>query len=357
MAAGKGSKIEVGDYTTIYNTILPVLGLGSGTTAATATGYGIKPLSTGSLETVGQYKNITSAQWTNLRSDILAARQHQVGTTPVQVLTDPTQITQITEADRAAYLAMAQAASDVGNRFLMGAGQSGTTNLLNPTGSTSFGVRSTAWNGVISHTVTMTFAPTTAQQSDFPGITGQDVARFFFNTGGYIRFSAGRYDDYPTNTQNGTLGSKNLSWNILLKNMGNITYTYNNSTASPGQGVFAAPLGYYPQLQSLGTQYSFYSTALAGSDLYSPNQYDIKSKITNSGNNQIIEFVITFRDLSTGVSEAASGAAPSFAGHTANTAWAIDENVTGTLYSKVEAVYALNGGVAVTLPTVTSTTL
>lgn len=339
MAAGKGSKIESSDYTNIYNTILPVLGLGSGTTAATATGYGITPSSSVGLSTVAQNLPITSEQWTNLRTDILAARQHQVGTGQTLTLTNPTKTTQISETDRAAYLAMATAAADVNNRFLMGAGQSGTIDLLNPTGATSVGVRTTAWNGTISHTVTMNFTPTTAQIA--LGYTSADVARFFFNTGSYIRISAGRWDDYPGNTAGGTLGTKNYSWNRLLSNMGYIYFTYKDASSSASIGTVTSPAGYYPQRQSLGTQYTFYTTVTSPSDLYSPNQYDIKSTISNSGGT--ITFVIEFADLSTY--------------GTGGPTWGVDENVTGTLYSKVEAVYALNGGVAVTLPTVTSTTL
>jgi hypothetical protein len=349
MASGVGSKIEATDYTAIQSSIATVLGKGSGTTAATATGYGIT-LQSSPTGIVSNTK-ITSAQWTNLRTDILAARQHQVGTGTTLVLTNPTTTTTITESDRAAYAAMAAAANLSGNRFLMGTGMSGTIDLQNQSGG-SVGVRSTAWNGTISQTITMTFTPTDAQSA--AGFTGADVARFFFNTGSYIRFSAGRWDDYPANTQTGALGTKNYSWNKLLSNMGYISFNYNGVSSSTSIGTVGSTAGYYPILQSLGTQYTVYTSALASSDLYSPNQYDIKATISNAG--ATITFVVEFADLSTGTSEIASGAGTPTPGQ-GNPLWAVDENVTGTLFNKVEAVYATNGGVAVTLPVIVSTTL
>lgn len=359
MAAGKGNKIEANDYTTIFNTINPILGLGAGTTATSATGYGIVPASSLALNTVSQNLPITSEQWGNLRSDILAARIHQEGTPNSLALTNPTKTTQITETDRAAYLAMAQDAALLTNRFKMGANQSGIIDLLNPTGSTSVGVRSTAWNGTISHTVTITFTPTAAQSSAFNTgqftLTGGDLARFFFNSGSYFRISAGRWDDYPANTATGANGTKNYSWNRLLSNMGYIYYKYDGASSSASIGAFSGLQGYYAQRQSLGTNYAFYTNSLAGSDLYSPNQYNLTATVSNGG--ATITFLIQFKDLSTGITEAASGANPSAPGHSQNTIWAVDENVTGTLFSKVEAVYALNGGVSVVLPAATSTTL
>ena len=96
--AGQNTLIIASDYNTIQSKIALILGSGSGTT-----GYG----QTLSSSQVGQNSKVTVTQWSNLRNDILRTRQHQTGTDLSASLTTPTASVKITEADRAAYLAMA----------------------------------------------------------------------------------------------------------------------------------------------------------------------------------------------------------------------------------------------------------
>ena len=85
------------------------------------------------------------------------------------------------------------------NRLTIATNQ-GTAETLAGAGQT----RTTAWNGVISHTVTITFATSNA-------------ARHFFNAGGEIRFAA--------NIVNGT-GGKTLAWVSGFAAMSMVKFSY-----------------------------------------------------------------------------------------------------------------------------------
>ena len=85
--AGQGTKVLSTDYNSIQSIISPILGTGSGTT-----GYGQTVLS--SQSAVNQ--KISSTQWQNLYTDLIAARTHQTGANETSNLTYPTTSTKIT---------------------------------------------------------------------------------------------------------------------------------------------------------------------------------------------------------------------------------------------------------------------
>ena len=348
MTIGQGNKIESAEYIAIQSVIAPILGKGSSTS-----GYGqsVKSSSVG----VVQNSKISQEQWSNLRDDIVACRQHQTGITILdktygevgyiagQSLKIPTKILSIKERDRADFLSVAN--DCVTNKLTVDAAQQSTGDLLNPTGSsTSNGIRSTSWNGTISHTVTVNFTPTLGQLAS--GFNELDVARFFFNTGGKIQFSASRWDN-ANGTGAGTAGTKNYSWNQLLANTGIISFGATSTTKSNTNGVLTVggTLGFYPGIASGSVNVEFlqYTNALS-SDLYAPNQYDIYSKVVSDGTSTCsLVFRIEFKDLAT---------------DSAHGVWGVDEDVTGYLSSFVKAVYCTsNANVNVNVPTATTTAL
>lgn len=338
MTIGLGNKIETAEYIAIQSIIAPVLGSGS-----SQTGYGQAVRS--SVAGVVQNSKITSSQWTNLRDDIVACRQHQTGVTildktlgdagyvALQSLKIPTTDTKIREQDRLAYLTLATQC--VTDKMLVDPAQQSTFDILNPTGSTANGIRTATWSTQISHKVTVTFPPTPAQLT--AGLSQIDIARFFFNTGGKIQFSAARWDNLDK-TGAGIAGSKNYSWNQLLANSGTISYGATTTTKSNTNGTLTAggTLGFYPMLGSAGTKFLQYVNALDNSNLYTPNEWRIYATIAIDGT---IEFEIVFTDIAT-----VTGHDPVFG---------VDEAVTGATFSFVKALHCTaNPNVTVPVPVV-----
>ena len=97
---GQYTKIIAVDYNTIQKNIAAVLGVGGTNPLTNATdatfGYNQSVLS--SQVTVNA--KMSSNQWSNLRTDILKARQHQTGLS--ETLVDPTVSEKITEAKNSA---------------------------------------------------------------------------------------------------------------------------------------------------------------------------------------------------------------------------------------------------------------
>ena len=293
--AGIGSKIVAVDYNNIQSKISLIFGTGS-----LDYGYGQTILS--SQVAVGN--RVSSLQWSNLRSDLIKARYHQTGVDPSSSLTDPTTVTRVTEADRAAYSAFADVVT-ASRLTSPPAGQASREPLVAPA------VRTTAWNGVITHTITVNFSTA-------------DDARFYFNTGSQIWFSASR-------TGGGT-GTKNTSWTTMLTNMGIIKFGYTDTTAT-GTGSTSV-IGYYDLTTS--DQLIFQKSTEA--PVYSPNKYNVYARLGTPSSGVQIIFTVQFRDDS---------AQP-------NAPYGTDEDVDGTLTSTVEGYRASGTNVSVGLPPATS---
>lgn len=134
-------------------------------------------------------------------------------------------------------------------------------------------VRTTPWNTTVYHEFTATFS-------------SEDAARYFFNSGGEIRFSASKT----------TVTSDPLNNAItqLLIDMGTIKFGANSTTYTGTGGVFPAVIGYY---QLTGTyQTVFYH---AGPISYSAPTYTITARAesiagSNGGNGSLLRFRATF---------------------------------------------------------------
>jgi hypothetical protein len=312
--AGQNTLIIANDYNVIQSKIALVMGTGSGTK-----GYG----QTLASSQVGANSKVTVAQWNNLRSDIVRARQHQTGTTigtkaPGDVgyvagtdLPVPTAAVQVKENWRAAYLNMADAADT--NHLTVPAPESNTSRL--PLVSNQ--IRSAVWNTRVSQTVTAEWA-------------NADAARYFWNSGGEIWFSS---EFSPR-----IAGDKNLTWYTMLLSMGTIKMRYND-VVTTGIGTVIGT-GFY----ELGTSDSLIFVKEApSSGFYSQNEYFITARVNDTVDRKKVIFTITWADDST-----APVSAP-------DPGFGVDENVDGTLTSYVEYVRA-SSTTNVSVPTVVGST-
>jgi len=287
--AGQGTNILALDYNNIQSKIGQVLGAGAGN-------YGYNQTVLSSQVAVNQ--KITALQWQNLYTDLIAARTHQTNANETGNLTYPTTSTQIKESDRAAYQSYVNVIDT--NRL-----------ITPPSGQASLGTyasssRSSAWNGTITHTVTLTFADA-------------NTARGFFNAGGNIQISASHTPD--------TSNLKNNSWQTMLTNMGTVKMTYSGTAnTGSGTGVTTTSIGFY----QLTTSPQLIFQKLTEQPTYSPNQYDIFANI--NGPATAITFSIQFQDNS----------APGGFG--------VDENVTGTLASLVQGYRPSGASVSIPAP-------
>jgi hypothetical protein len=295
--AGQKTPIYANDFNIIQSKIFQVLGSGSGD-------YGYGQLISSTQSTVTTPVSMTS--WNNLRTDLLKAYSHQTGIDASSQLTVATKRTLITEADRAAYNAMAD--SIITNRLAIPPSSQATRSTLRT------GVMKLPWNTNIIHTVTVNFIDV-------------DEARFFFNSGSSIDISALKPVQDIGNTVygGGTGGLKNNSWSTLLTNMGIISLRRDSSAVS-GTGTISSNIGW----SNLTTNDQLLFIKQTETPVYTPNRYDILVRRGNTAA-QII-FTIKFEDLSVGNP---------------------DESNDGTLTSIVQAYRASGSNVSVASPSST----
>ena len=300
--AGQGTKIVATDYNTIQSIINNVMGQGSGTT-----GWGQTVLSS----QVAVNSKITSTQWNNLQTDLQNAYQHITG--GIGSLTTASSSIKIAESDRAAYLAMANYVNSNANSLSYST-QSSTTTLQT-------GVKTVAWNGTVTNTVTLTFL-------------NVNYARFFFNSGSVIQFTASLNGFSTTDSSY----QKDLSWQTLLTNMGTITFGLNGTSTTGTLNSVGSTYGYTYCAAHPGTNVNI-AQKITSAPIYSPNQYDLYVQVDATGTQ--VTFQAQFQDLSTASSESSQGG-----GNPGYPQFAVDENVEGTLTSTCSAYYA-SGNVSV----------
>lgn len=293
---GQGNKIVATDYNTIQAKINLVLGTGTGDY-----GYG-QTVTSGQVSLANK---IEASQWNALRTDLLKARQHQTGLDESGNLALPTTSATIKEADRSAYNSFADVITT--NRLITPPASQGTLATLSTV------VRTSPWSSTISQTITCTF-------------TSANAARYFFNAGSNLKFSAS-FTDYTTD---GSL-AVNQSWAILLANMGIISFAA-NSTTNTGSGT-PQSIGYYNLTTS--NQLVFTKFVETSNPSYYPNQYDLYVR-QGSSPAEII-FTPTF---------SYTGGPPG--ANTGNVA----ESANGKLSSILQTYYATGTNVQVASPTI-----
>lgn len=305
-----GDTIYAADFNNIQSAIEFLLGTG-----LADSGYG---QAVGSAQ-VTTNEIISVSQWNNLRTDLLKIRQHQTGVDESGNLTVPTTSSLITNEFVNQYKAFSTVCQT--NRLTIASTEGTEEDLYNPSLST----RTTAWNGVLTHTVTITFS-------------SADQARFYFNAGGQIRFTASR--------TGGSSNNKNNIWTTMLSDMGEIRFNHSGTTytgTGAASGYPTTGLGWYTITTT--PQTIFIKPAPSG--VYTENDYNIKvSKNANDNTATSLTFVIEFRDDDTGdppILPLPKGATPG----------GVDENVDGTLVSRVRLFRPTGANVELSAPSFT----
>jgi hypothetical protein len=237
-----GNIISADDFNSIRNKIVPVIGPGSGNS-----GYG----QTVRSSAVSAGNIVTKAQWDNLRFDIYNALIHQTGTVPS--ITDVAANSVIRfGASQPNFQYDTLATTAVANRFNLGTGRFAT--LPGATASRSF-----TW--ATSATATITVAFSTADQ-----------ARFFFNSGGKIRFTSSLGSDGESKAQN-------TSWINLLSGAGTQQFAGNTPAVN---------------FYTLTSSYQTWFTTTATSP-YASNNYRLDALCNVANNSTGTATSITFR--------------------------------------------------------------
>jgi hypothetical protein len=310
MAAGQGQVIEKADYDTIKAKVDLVFGTGSGQTGYGQTITSATPVS-GAI--------IYAQNWIDLRNDMVKCRQHQTGAsvgtgsaTDGANLLLPAGGAQITEQLRNQFDLFANTITS--NRFDIGSAQYSSEGLVT-------GTRTTPWNGVLTHTVTIS--------------STADNMRYFFNAGGKIRISANR--------SGGSASSKNATWDTMFSQMGEFVMDY-TSTTYTGSSANGSSIGWF----DLNTTDTLIGQKNAPSGSYADNVYYLYAR-RDAGLTQLI-LTIQFADLDQGL-RYPDGSPRS------NDGTRIDENVDGTLNSVVSQYRPSGANVSVTGPTATQSVL
>ena len=196
----------------------------------------------------------------------------------------------------------------------------------------STNTRTTAWNGTLTNTVTVTFPSANA-------------ARAYFNAGGDFRITASR--------TGGTANTKNSTWTAMISSdtvtypnaIGTVTFNHNTTTRSGTGNAYA--IGFYGLTSSAQTIIN--KPAPAG--VYSDNFYVIQAycNVANNstgGATQVV-FSIQFQDLDVGDRPSPSPPPPYGP--------LVDESPDGTLVSAVSMGRPTGTNVSITAPAVTQT--
>jgi hypothetical protein len=304
MTAGVGQLIQNTDYNSIRSIVDSVLG-------ANDNGYG-QSLSSSAV-TAGSI--ITALQWFNLRTDMVKARQHQVGSsvgstssTDGRNLLIPVSGGSITEALRNQFALFANTLDS--NRKLID-----TDNVGGQYSSESLttGTQTSAWNQTLTHTVTIT-----------GGTAGDGSAanlKYFFNAGGKIRISA----DITAGS------SKNNTWRLMFTQMGEFVMDYTQTTYT-GSSAVGSNIGF----NDLTVNNQLIAEKDAPSGSYAENRYYIYARKSADGTK--IYLSIQFQDNDLGD--------PNY-----------DEDVQPTLNSYISQYRPTGSNVSVASPTATGTGL
>lgn len=260
-------KVSQSQYNNIRNKLVPVIGAGSGTS-----GWGQTIVST----SVAEGNTVTINEWTNLGYDITNAYKHISGANP--------SIASVAEGNTIRYSTTFSPASSavpvtqydqwadtiVASKYTLATGSAITTNKGTKTWSGT-------WNGTLAATVTVTFTSATA-------------ARYFFNSGGEIRFVSSR--------SGGNVTTQNTSWTSILSSAGTRSFgaVLPDVGTSPANGT-----NYY---RCTANYQRWYTNT--GSTPYSLNSYNISARTpgvsdNSTGTARTIEFYVEWKDDHVGI--------------------------------------------------------
>lgn len=296
-----GDLITATRYNNLQSRINVIMGVGSGNS-----GYG----QTLASSQVAVGSNVDLVRVLNLRTDMLKARQHQTGGNQgpspgdgsFPLVTTADQITDAFAANLENQMTTIET-----NKLALGLVSGNFTDTTDANTSQ----RTASWNGALTHNITISFG-------------SQNAARYYFNSGGDIRFrvtlTGGTSETGPNQIF--------TDWSNMFTTMGTIVMNHNTTTRSGTAGT-AQNIGFYGLT---GTNQEIFRRV--GSGNYSSNVYLINARSDGSGN---ILINIQFNDN--------KGGNPNF-----------DESVTGTLTSRIDLRRATGSNVAVAAPSLVTTT-
>jgi hypothetical protein len=241
--------INASDYNAIRAKIIQMFGTGSG-----SSGYGQVLQSSD----VAPGNLITADQWNLLRSDIVNIKLHQDGAVPtLPNISRGLPITYSAASPNFGFDTVLNNAFD--NRFNIGTGRSQVSAGTSQS-------RTGSWTIQSQCVATVNFS-------------NSNDARFFFNSGGKIRFTSSR--------TGGSSNSQNNAWSNVLTAAGTRSFS----------GDISLPSHFY----KLTTNYNdniFYT--ITASTPYSANFYELAAKCNvannNTGTATSVDFRITWRD-------------------------------------------------------------
>lgn len=340
--AGRGTRATATDFNNIQSTIASVMGLGSG-----QTGYGqavaSSPVAAGSV--------ISTTQWTNLRSDMSKARQHQTNVavvdgaasiaanrgSPYQTLQILTSSTTISEDIRDQYNQFSSGVS--AEKALANTGQLSPATA--PSGVTNPIARAGSWGGAsqaqsLSHSFTLTFAGYT--QGGLT-VSSSDHARCFFNAGGVIQITSSRTGTAAT--------TKDTDWTNMLSGFNTLNFAGTSTyLTSPGAvnagGAISSGTGWHSL--TTGAAATTILSQSSSVSVYAENRYLVSVSRPTANT---LTFTITWQDNDIGDDTTPGD------GHNFKT----DESVTGTINSNIFVRRPNTTNVDVPAPTATATAI
>jgi hypothetical protein len=255
------ARVAAADYNAIRNTIIAILGPGSG-----QKGYG----QTVASSAVFPGNTITKAQWDLLRYDLLNVKLHQDGVYPSLVEKSTTDFIGFGASHpNTSYETLASQAELA--KFNLSSSQSVVSTKATQS-------RTGSWTVQSQCTATVTFG-------------SADQARYFFNSGGKVRFSSTRTE--------GSASAQNNAWtNLLNTTVGTVIFGAIDPTA----------INFY----NLTTSYqTFYN--LGASTPYSSNYFRLEALCNCTGPTNVngtasqVTFRITWRDDHSGPVDSSDG--------------------------------------------------
>lgn len=237
--ASSGSKALLTDYNTPQSTTNSLWLVGSGNRGYGQLGIYSSALSTSTTMGVNE--------WNNLRYDLFNVRAHQIGTNPA-ISVAASSGSNVVSTDATNFGSYATTYD--GDRLTAHSSRISTTSSLPGYGPGTF-ARSSSWTSSVQTIFYMSFG-------------SADQLRYFFNTGGTVRFSSARAGGAST--------AQNTSWTNLLSGAGTRTFSASN---------FYSLTGAYT---------TFYSTTASAP--YATNQWIIEAYTTGAA----LFFKITWVD-------------------------------------------------------------
>ena len=300
-------KILKVDYNSIRDKVIGVLGFGAGNF-----GYGQQARIQSTA--VSEDSKVTINEWANLRYDIINAYKHQNGSNPTTAVVAEGNSIRYTSSftPDTGTLDVPQKQYDtwadnlVTNRFLIAAGEAGTTGVVSSS-------KTTAWSVQCSCIIQVYWA-------------NSNDARYWFNSGGKVRVSASRSGGAATN--------QNTKWSDLLSAMGtqNFGAATPNTGTSPNDGT-----NWYRTTSTFQTYYTGTASSPYGSNNVQLQARCVDQPSNSGGSAAQLEIRVLFTD-----GYVDPGIAPQIPGPQVATTsmFPPDDVVDGTLTVNVSSLYA-----------------